>query len=172
MGQAGGGKVGLALTALVALALACTVERADVRTPSGRSPEADTTVVRQAIAAVASAFATGDLAELDSIYHENVTIYEGGNVWQGWRSYRDGLLKPEIESLADRRLQFEDIRVRLAGTTAWSTCRFTLTATYSGTPIRSDGFATLVFRKLGDGWRIVHSHTSARAGSQAAAPPE
>jgi ketosteroid isomerase-like protein len=172
MGRGVRGTFGVALPLIAAFALACTVERADVRTPSGRPPEADTTVVRQAIAAVANAFETGDLTVLDSIYADNVTIYEGGNAWQGWRRYRDEHLIVEIESLTDRRLQFENIEVRLAGTTAWSTYSFTLTALHGGTPIRADGVATMVFRKLGGGWRIVHSHTSARAGNQATAASE
>jgi hypothetical protein len=36
------------LVAVILVAAACTVERADVRTPSGEPPEADTTQVRSA----------------------------------------------------------------------------------------------------------------------------
>lgn len=161
---------GLALsTVLVAAALAalcaaggCTIERADVRTPSGEPPEADTARVRKAMDAIALAFETGDLASLDTLYHDSVVVYEGGNVDRGWTRYRDEHLAPEMDALADRRLQFEDIRVRLAGTTAWATYRYTLDAVREGEPVSARGVGTMIFQKLRGRWRLVHSHTSAR----------
>jgi hypothetical protein len=114
----------VALAAAVVFVGGCTIERADVRTPSGEPPEADTARVRKAIEAFALAFQTGDLAPLDTIYHESVTVYEDGRLDQGWLQYRDQHLLPEIAALTRRQLQFEDITVRLSGVTAWATCRY------------------------------------------------
>ena len=154
------------LVTLAAAALCvggCTIERADVRTPSGEPPEADTARVRKAIDAIALAFDTGDIAPLDTIYDEGVTVYEGGRVVRGWLQYRDGHLAPEIEALTDRKLRFEDISVRLAGNTAWATCRYTRQALRDGEPELAHGLGTMIFRKVAGGWRLVHAHASTGA---------
>ncbi|NIW36754.1 MAG: DUF4440 domain-containing protein, partial [Gemmatimonadetes bacterium] len=98
---------------------------------------------------------------LDTIYHEDVTVYEGGRVDAGWLAYRDGHLRPELEALAKRRLRFEDVSIRLAGNTAWATCRYRLTAVRDGERVTADGLGTLVFRKFAGRWRVVHAHMSA-----------
>lgn len=153
----------VALAAAAVLVGGCTIERADVRTPSGEPPEADTARVRKAIDAIAHAFETGDLAPLDTIYHESVTAYEDGRIVQGWLQYRDQHLVPEVEALTRRQLRFEDISVRLAGNTAWATCRYTRQALRDGEPVVARGLSTMIFRKVAGGWRVVHSHTSTGA---------
>ncbi len=147
------------LLALVTTA-ACTIERGDVRTPSGQPPEADTAAVRKAIEATARAFETGDLASLDTIYHDSVLVFESGGIDRGWLSYRNEHLAPELEVLSDRRFDIEGIRIRIARTTAWATFRFTLEATRDGKRISASGVGTMVFQKLRGRWRLVHSHTS------------
>jgi ketosteroid isomerase-like protein len=147
---------------VLAAAAACTIERGDVRTPSGEPPEADTVRVRKLIEAIAESFGTGDLAALDTIYHDSVTVFEGGSVDRGWRAYRDGHLAPELRALSDRRLRFRDVRVHLAGSMAWATARYDLSATAEGGTVSAEGLATFVFRKRGGRWRVVHVHTSSR----------
>lgn len=149
----------LAVAAGVA-AVACTIERADVRTPSGEPPEADSVRVREAIEAIATGFNRGDIASLDTIYHDSVTVFEDGSVVHGWTTYRDTHLVPELEALADRHLEFRDMKVRLAGSTAWAAGHYTLSAVYQGEEVSVRGVATLVFRRLGGHWRLVHMHTS------------
>lgn len=153
----------VALAAVAVFVGGCTIERADVRTPSGEPPEADTARVRKAIEAFALAFQTGDLAPLDTIYHESVTVYEDGRLDQGWLEYRDQHLLPEIAALTQRQLQFEDITVRLSGVTAWATCRYTLQALRDGEPVLARGLRTMIFRKVAGRWRLVHSHSSTGA---------
>ncbi len=152
------------LWSLALVAVACTIERADVRTPSGEPPEADTTRVRKVLDAIALGFETGELSALDTIYHDSVTVYEGGDAIIGWARYRDERLVPEIESLTDRHLRFEDVTIRLVGSTAWITCRYTRTAIRDGEDHAARGVATLIFRKLAGRWRLVHSHTSNGGG--------
>jgi ketosteroid isomerase-like protein len=146
--------------AAILVVVACTVERADVRTPSGEPPEADTTRVRRLLDVIADAFSTGDLVALDTVYYDGATVFEGGRVDRGWIAYRDGHLAPEIEALSERRLDFDDVEIRLAGSTALVTCGYTLTARRDGEGITRHGLATMVFRKLAGHWRLVHSHSS------------
>jgi ketosteroid isomerase-like protein len=143
------------------LIAACTFERADVRTPSGEPPEADTTRIHRLVDLIADAYRTGDLAGLDTVYHEGVTVYEGGRVDRGWITYRDGHLALEIEGLSERRLDFEDVEIRLAGSTALVTCSYTLMALREGEQVTTHGLWTMIFRRFAGRWRLVHSHTSA-----------
>ena len=115
------------------MAAACTVERADVRTLGGESPEADTTRIRQTVEAIAAAFKSGDLAAFDSIYHDNVTIFEDGVANTDWASYREEHLIPVLGTLVDPTVEFQDIRVRFSGFgTALVTCRYYTAGTYEG----------------------------------------
>ncbi len=158
---------GLRLLALAAAPLAlaaCTIERADVRTPSGEPPEADTAQVRKVVDEIARAFERGDLASLDTLYHDSVTVFEGANVDKGWLAYRDGHLAPELEVLVERRMQISDLRARLAGSSAWVTFSYRLAAVSDGQPVAARGVGTMVLRKLGGRWRVVHSHTSSVSG--------
>jgi ketosteroid isomerase-like protein len=142
-------------------ATACTVERADVRTPGGESPESDTTQIRLTVQAIATALETGDLAAFNSIYHDSVTIFEDGVANSDWATYRDEHLIPVIESLVDPTVEFADIRVRFVGFgTALATCRYRTAGTYEGRAIEIRGVATLIFRRFGSRWRLMHLHTS------------
>lgn len=143
------------------MAAACTVERADVRTLGGESPEADTTRIRQTVEAIAAAFKSGDLAAFDSIYHDSVTIFEDGVANTDWASYREEHLIPVLGTLVDPTVEFQDIRVRFSGFgTALVTCRYYTAGTYEGEAIELRGVATLIFRRLGSRWWLVHIHTS------------
>jgi len=143
-------------------AVACTIERGDVRTPSGVPPEADTLRVLRALDVISVAFETGDLAPLDTLYHEAATVYDGGRSYVGWPEYREDYFAPFMRRLTERRLRFNEVMVRLAGTTAWVTCRYAKDARREGRPYSESGVGTLVFQKLAGRWRLVHWHTSAR----------
>ncbi len=156
--------VAVAATAVAAIIAACSVERADVRTPSGEAPEADSTRVRKVVEDIADAFRSGDIVALDTVFHDSVTVYEGGRVDRGWMQYRNEHLAPEINALSDRSLSFEDIRVRLAGSTAWVTCRYSISGSLDGEPVEASGVSTMIFQKLAGRWRLVHWHTSSRGG--------
>lgn len=144
------------------LLFACTIERADVRTPSGEAPEADTALVRSLIETMGDALGAGSLSTLDTIFHDSVTVYEGGGVDVGWPRYRDGHLVPELQALEDRDFRFRSVQVRLSNNTAWATARYDLRAIREGEPLAVQGGATLIFRKLSGRWRLVHLHLSSR----------
>ena len=151
----------LALVMLAAAAAAaCTIERGDVRTPSGQPPEADSVAVRLAMEAVAGAYESGDLAAFDSLFHESVTVLDGGRVSLGRADYLADVLAPQIGSLHDRGCRLDDIRVRLARNTAWATYRFVLAGKQDGERVETHGVGTMVLQKFQGRWQIVHVHTS------------
>lgn len=152
----------LALFAAVLWSAGCTIERADVRTPSGEPPEADTTEVRRAVERIAGALESGDLAALDTLYDDSVLVHEAGSATRGWARYRDGHLVPELRALSDRRVRFAGIRVRLVDGTAWATFDYRLDARRDGAPVTRRGVGTMIFEERGERWQVVYSHTSSR----------
>ena len=143
-----------------AAAAACTIERGDVRTPSGQPPATDSTAVRLAIETVALAYESGDLSALDTLYHEDVTVLEGTQESSGRASYIADYLTPHIRSLDDRSCRLHEIVVRLARNTAWATYRFVLSGTRNGDRVEARGTGTMIFLKSQGRWQVVHVHTS------------
>jgi ketosteroid isomerase-like protein len=151
----------LVFAMLAAVAAACTIERGDVRTPSGQPPEADSVAVRLAMEAVALAYESGDMSAFDTLYHESLTVVEGEQVISGRASYVADDLAPQIRSLDDRDCRLYDVRVRLARNTAWATYRFDLAGTRDGERVDTRGVGTMILQKFQGRWQIVHVHTSA-----------
>lgn len=148
-------------TLAASIMAACTIERGDVRTPSGQPPEADTTAVRLAMEAVALAYEAGDLAAFDTLYHDGVTVLDGNQVSSGRTAYIADYLAPQIRSLDDRRCRLHGIGVRLARNIAWATYHFTQAGTRDGERIEARGVGTMILQKSQGRWQIVHVHASA-----------
>jgi ketosteroid isomerase-like protein len=123
-------------------------------------PAAEATAVLQQNA---RAFETGDMKTLDALWaHDgDVTVFESGHANYGWADYRDHHLKPEVEEMKSVKYQLTDIKTRVAGTTAWSTFEYSISADYKGQRIDSAGLGTAVLENRDGSWRIVHWHTSA-----------
>ena len=88
----------------------------------------------------------------------DLTFYSGGTVVSGWESTLDRYRKRyQSEGNEMGKLDFSDLKIELLGpSAAFVRGRFHLKMT-SG---ESSGIFTLTFRKLADGWKIVHDHTS------------
>jgi ketosteroid isomerase-like protein len=154
----------VALTAPVPVA--CTIERGDVRTPSGRAPEADSTSVRLVAEAVARAFESGDIATVDSLFGDSLTVFHWDQVTTGRASYVD-YLESQVGALDDRRVRLQDITVKLARNSAWATYGFTCEGTRNGEPIEVRGVGTMILQRSQSRWQIVHIHTSVTHGDDA-----
>lgn len=88
-----------------------------------------------------------------------LTFFSGGRSLKGWdatiKRYRDTY---QSEGREMGKLVFSDLDVQILGNAgAVVRGRFELTLTNGTKP---SGLFTLVFRKFGDGWKIVHDHTS------------
>lgn len=145
----------------VSVPVACTIERGDVRTPSGRSPEADSTNVRLVIEAAARAYESGDFAALDSLLDDSLTVFYGTRVSSGRVAYVDDLIASQVGTLEDRQVRLQGIAVKLARSTAWATYRFVRSGTRDGERIEERGVGTIVLQRHQNRWQIVHIHISA-----------
>lgn len=141
------------------MVVACTIERGDVRTPSGRPPEADSTSVRLVAEAVARAYESGKLTTVDSLFSDSLTVFDGDQIISGRASYID-YLESQIGALDDRRIRLRDITVKAARNSAWATYGFTCEGTRDGEPIEVRGVGTMILQRSQNRWQIVHIHTS------------
>ena len=107
---------------------------------------------------------------------ESLTIFESGHANYGWADYRDHHLVPEMGEMKNTKYEFSDIKIHLAGNTAWATLKYTISADVMDNGktrhVDGGGLGTAILEKRSDGWRIVHWHSSAprRAPVPAATP--
>lgn len=144
----------------VTVPAACTIERGDVRTPSGRKSEADSTSVRLVLEAAARAYESGDFAALDSLLSDSLTVFDDTRVSSGRVAYIEDYLAPQIGTLENRQLRLQDVAVKLARSNAWATYRFVRSGTRDGERIEARGVGTIVLQRSQNRWQIVHIHTS------------
>lgn len=118
-----------------------------------------------------AAFNAKDLDKLGTLYHQDVTVYEGGGIDNGWAAYRDKHLGPELKAFENLEFGHRDLAVNVlpGGTAAYATARYSLKAKMRDREVDAGGLATYVLVKGADGaWQIRHSHTSSRPRRPAA----
>ena len=155
--------VGIAAYQLPSLVFAQTGEEAAVRDVLLRS---------------ASSFAKNDVAEATKVWanDESLTIFESGHANYGWTDYRDHHLVPEMGEMKNTKYEFSDIKIHLAGNTAWATMKYSIAADVGEAGkmrhVDGSGLATAVLEKRNHVWRIVHWHSSAPRRAPAPTPSE
>ena len=131
------------------------------------SLQADEAAVRDVLLRSAASFAKNDIAEVTKVWanDESLTIFESGHANYGWADYRDHHLVPEMGEMKNTKYEFSDIKIHIAGNTAWATLKYTIAAdvTDNGKTrhVEGGGLGTAILEKRSDGWRIVHWHSSA-----------
>lgn len=138
----------------------------------------DEAAVRDALTKSALSFEKNDLAMASQVWvnDESLTIFESGHANYGWADYRDHHLVPEMGEMKNTKYGFSDIKIHLAGKTAWATLKYTISAdmTDNGKTRHFDGggLGTAVLEERNGRWQIVHWHSSAprRAPSNPAPP--
>lgn len=122
--------------------------------------------VRQWLTSFDRAFEGRDVSRLERFYDNDVTIFEGSVTNTGWADYRDNHIGKELAEMSDVSLVHRDVVVQFFDAKrqwAYVTSHFVLAMTVKGEKIDLDGLETLVIRNIHPvGWKIVHSHTSAR----------
>jgi ketosteroid isomerase-like protein len=163
--------VGIALVSavlifLIALSATKSVAKATVD---------DEAAVREALLKSATSFEKNDLAMATQVWanDESLTIFESGHANYGWADYRDHHLVPEMGEMKNTKYAFSDIRIHLAGKTAWATLKYTISAdvTENGKPRHVDGggLGTAVLEQRDGRWQIMHWHSSVPRRTPAAA---
>lgn len=127
---------------------------------------AQTTQEQEVIAffkAYDAAFTAKNLDGLATMYHPDVTVYEGGGINPGWADYRDRHLGPELRSFMNLQFSHDSVTVQMLGPdAAYVTANYSLSRTVDEREVTSGGLATYVLIRQDGRWIIRHSHTSAR----------
>jgi len=133
---------------------------ASVVSVSAQSKEAEITGFFKSYDA---AFNARDINKLATLYHPDVTIFEGSGVNNGWVDYRDNHLGPELKSFQDLQWAHSNIVVHMLGdSAAYVTADYTIKYKSGDRVVDSGGIATHVLVKEQGSWKIRHSHTAAR----------
>jgi ketosteroid isomerase-like protein len=138
----------------------------------------DEAAVRDALVKSAASFEKNDLATASQVWanDESLTVFESGHANYGWADYRDHHLVPEMGEMRNTKYGFADIKIHLAGKTAWATFKYTISADVPDNGkirhVDGVGLGTAVLEKRTGRWQIVHWHSSAprRAPSNPAPP--
>jgi uncharacterized protein YcnI len=144
-----------------------SVTKLSASTVAGASQtgSADAATIESWLKGYDAAFMAKDLDRLDTFYHPDVTIYEGGGINNGWIDYRDRHLGPELKSFENLQFGHSNTRVSIlpGGQSAYATSEYFIKAKMGERQLDSTGLETLVLIKGADGgWKIRHSHTSSR----------
>ena len=128
--------------------------------------------VRDVLVQEAGAFEKGDVEVLNKMWanDEWVSVFESGGADIGWANYRDDHLIPEMKELKNTKHTLSDIKVRVAGKTAWATFKYSLAGDLKERRIDVNGLGTAVLEERNGRWLIVHRHTSARRRAPSPAP--
>ena len=123
--------------------------------------------VRDALLKSASSFEKNDLATATQVWanDESLTVFESGHANYGWADYRDHHLVPEMGEMKNTKYAFTDIKIHIAGETAWATLKYTIAADVLDNDkprhVEGGGLGTAILEKREGQWRIVHWHSSA-----------
>ena len=136
----------------------------------------DEAAVRDVLLRSASSFAKNDLAQAAKVWvnDESLTIFESGHANYGWADYRDNHLVPEMAEMKNTRYELSDIKIHLAGKTAWATLKYTIAADLAENGkqrhLEGGGLGTAILEQRDGLWRIVHWHSSAPRRAPATSP--
>lgn len=138
----------------------------------------DEAAVRDALMKSASSFEQNDMTAATQVWvnDESLSVFESGHANYGWADYRDNHLGPEMKEMKNTKYAFSDMKIHLAGKTAWVTLNYTISADVGEAGktrhVEGGGLGTAILEKRSEGWRIVHWHSSAprRAPAAAASP--
>jgi len=141
-------------TLLLALLLIAATAQAEIPTAAE-----DITAIKEVLDTSTAAWNNGNIPGfMDSYWQsENLRFASGGDVNFGWTPVRDRYLSRYPDKAAMGELVFAEVDIRLLGpdhAMAFGTWRL----------LRDEdephGLYTLILRRLPEGWRIVHDHTS------------
>ena len=154
--------VSVALTAILSLA-GCARLNHNSMSDSGMNNEQISAAVRAVLDDQVQAWNRGDLEGFMKGYakSDDTTFISGDSLTRGWQTVLDRYKKNYDSREKMGTLAFTELEVKpISNDAAVVNGRYQLTRATD----KPSGRFTLIFRRLADGWRITHDHTSS-AGS-------
>lgn len=119
--------------------------------------------VRAAFDALIDGITRADVDAVMNAYWNSpqlVLFNNNGTVTRSWAQVRENR-QSSYPNLKDVKIAVRDVRVQVLGADgALVTCLWTQTQNYKGTDETATGRLSLVFRRVGTAWKVVHTHTS------------
>lgn len=113
-----------------------------------------------AVDAFHAALGTGDQTAASALLADDALIFESGGVERSKAEYASHHL-PADAAFASATTRTVTRRAGHAiGDVAWIASEAKTTGTYKDQPINSSSTETMILRRVGEGWRIVHIHWS------------
>ncbi len=149
----------LALMIFLSLSFLPQVVGSEARLHEGLPSSKD--AIRQVLDSQVAAWNKGDLEGFMAGYwkSEKLTFFSGDKIEHGWQATYDRYRKRyQAEGREMGKLTFSELEIEMVGADTASVRGRWKLVTRKETP---GGLFTLIFKKLPEGWRIVHDHTSA-----------
>lgn len=124
---------------------------------------ADSKAVRAAFDKLIEGIRSADVEMVTGVYQNSPgTLYynNNGSITKGWEQDRQNR-EARYPNISNVKLDVRDVKVEMLGAGgAVVTCLWSQTNDYNGKPESAAGRMTLVFKKIGKDWKVVHLHTS------------
>lgn len=159
-------KFNLGALSLIFLLSACTQ-----KTETSNAPEdtkADEASVKEVMLAYKSGIEALSADGLTDLFMKDSEVFESGGVEGSFDHYLEHHLAPELQAFES--FQFSDYsistKIELPFAFSTETYDYTIVLASDGRTIVQRGVATSILRKVQGKWRILKTHTSARAKRQ------
>jgi ketosteroid isomerase-like protein len=121
------------------------------------------TAVQEAFNTLLDGIRHANAKEVTSVYWDSPKLAlfnNNGTVTKGWDQLRRNR-ESSYPEMKDVKLEVRDVSITMLGRDgAIVTCLWNQSQTYKGTPESAAGRMTLVFKRVGKDWKIIHLHTS------------
>lgn len=137
--------------------------------PAAAAPQIDTQA-QLAVAVVeqfSKALQAGDLDQVRTLLADDVLILESGGAEHSREEYLGHHAGADAAFLRGAHLQVKQRIAKAQGSLAWVGTESELHTSKDGKPLTLLSTETMVLRKVGANWRIVHIHWSSRPKKQA-----
>jgi uncharacterized protein (TIGR02246 family) len=107
-----------------------------------------------------AALRQGDAKDVLALMAEDALVYESGHVEQGKAEYQASHLAADMEFARAVKAVTTARSARAQGNFAWIASQGSSSGKFRGKPVASATTETMVLRRAGGQWRIVHIHWS------------
>lgn len=119
--------------------------------------------VTEAFNALLNGIRNADVNAVTSVYWNSprlILFNSNGSVTKGWEQMRRNR-ESSYRDVKDVKLEVRDVSITMLGRDgAVVSCLWTQSQTYKGAPDTASGRMTLVFKRVGKDWKVIHLHTS------------
>jgi ketosteroid isomerase-like protein len=130
---------------------------------AGKAKPNPTAEIRAAFDRLIEGIRQADAEKVMSVYENSPrTLFfnNNGTITLGWQTMLENR-KSLYEKTKNVTLEVSGVRIELLGpSAAYLTAKWKQTQEFDGKPESAAGRMTLIFRKIGKEWKIVHAHTS------------